>query len=124
PVPVTEAGNSSGNEERLIGRQSCEIANPRAAHTKTEQNERQNAAGRSSEGSDQASGRHQALAALMFLFDRHGRKMRPVVTTGSSGLFHACNHSFASRTHAYRRAFALSGVSSVPATRHPIARAR
>src|SRR5262249_61152659 len=70
----------------------------------------QGAGGGSHEPSEEAALCHQALAALetrhvIFLFDRHGRKMHPVATTGSRTSY-ACNHSFASRTSTHWQDFA------------------
>ena len=54
PVAVAEAAYGHREEVGLIRCKPGKIANPGPAHTETEQNERQNAAGRGGEGSDEA----------------------------------------------------------------------
>src|SRR5262249_56851687 len=88
PIAVAEAAYGHRDEVGLIRCEPGKIANPRPAHAETEQNERQNAAGRGGEGSDKASGCHQPLLALQIrgssvLVDRHAGLMHPVATTGS-----------------------------------------
>src|SRR5262245_48217699 len=88
PVAIADAAYGHCEEVGLIRCEPGKIANPGPAHAETEQNERQNAAGRGGEGSGKASGCHQPLLALQIrsssvLVDRHGHKMHPVATTGS-----------------------------------------
>src|SRR5262249_15465623 len=88
PIAVAEAAYGPCDEVGLIRCEPGKIANPSPAHTETEQNERQNAAGRGGEGSGEASYCHQPLLALhtrssSILVDRHGGMVHPVATTGS-----------------------------------------
>src|SRR5262249_42144943 len=114
PVSVAEARYRCCDKEWLIRREPRELPDPRAAHPKTEQDQRPDAAGRGGQGAEQATGRHQALptsaadGATIFL-DRHGRRVHPVVTTGSRTLAHAPNHDFASGWRADRRDVSPNG---------------
>src|SRR5262249_51513104 len=87
-IAIAEAAYGPCDEVGLIRCEPGKIANPSPAHTKTEQSERQNTAGRGGEGSDEASGCHQSLLALQIgtssvLVDRHGGMRHLVATTGS-----------------------------------------
>src|SRR5260370_1678596 len=87
PVAAAEKRERGCDDIGLIGGDLRQVTDPRPTHAETEQDNRQDAAGRGRERAKKAADRHHALPAphvnRMVVLDRHSQSMHPVATTGS-----------------------------------------